>query len=54
MDIPPNTTESDLVTALQQDSVAISRDDVVGGTPQRRSKRQAAAVSSASMKSMFQ
>ena len=31
MDIPPNTMESDSLTTLQQDSIAISGDDVVGG-----------------------
>ena len=39
MDIPPNTMESDSETTLQQDRVAICGDDVVGGTPQRQSKR---------------
>ena len=37
MDITTNTMESDLVTTLQQDSVAISRDDAIVRTPQRRS-----------------
>ena len=54
MDIPPNTMESDSVTTLQQDRVAISGDDAIEGTPQRRSKRQVATVGSASMKSMLQ
>ena len=54
MDIPPNTMESDLVTTLLQDRVAISGDDAFGGTPRRRSKRQVATVATTSMKSMFQ
>ena len=39
MGIPPNTMESNSVTTLQHDSVAISRHDAVGGTPQRRFNR---------------
>ena len=54
MDIPPNTIESDSVTTLQQNRVAISGDDAAGRMPQRRSKRQAATIASASMKSMLQ
>ena len=54
MDIPPNTMESDSVTTLQQDRVAISGDDAIGWTPQRQSNRQVATVVSASIKSMLQ
>ena len=54
MDIPPNTMESDSVTTLQQDSVAIFGHDVVGGTPQRWSNQHVATFASASIKSMHQ
>ena len=54
MDIPPNTMESDLVTMLQQDKVAIFGDNAVGGMPQWQSNRWAATIASASIKSMLQ
>ena len=54
MGIPPNTMESDSATTLVQDSVAISADDGLGRTPQRRSNRQASQFASASIKSMYQ
>ena len=54
MDIPPNTMESDSATTLVKDSVAISADDGLGRTPQRRSNRQASQVVSASIKSLYQ
>ena len=37
MDIPPHAMEKDSVTTWQQDSIAISEDEAVMGTPQRRS-----------------
>ena len=53
-DIPPNTMKSDSATLLVQDSVAISADDGLGRTPQRRSNRQASQVVSATIKSLYQ
>ena len=54
MDIPPNTMESNSVTTLVQDSVAIFVDDGLGRTLQRWSNRQASQVKSANIKSMLQ
>ena len=54
MDIPPPTVESDSATTLVHDSVAISANDGLGRTPQRRFNRQASQVASALIKSMLQ
>ena len=53
MDVPPNTMESDFATTLVQDSSAISADDGLWRTPQRRSNRHASQLASANMKSMY-
>ena len=53
MDVPPNTMESDSATTLVQDSSAISADDGLCRTPQRRSNRHASQLVSANMKSMY-
>ena len=37
-DIPPHPMETDLVTTWQQDSIVVSEDDAVVGTPQRQSR----------------
>ena len=52
MGIPPNIKESDSVTMLVQDSGAVSMDDGLGRTPQRRSNRQASQVATANIESM--
>ena len=52
-DVPPNTMESDSATTLVQDSSAISADDGLWRTPQRRSNRHASQLASANMKSMY-
>ena len=43
LEIPPHPMETDSVTTWHQDSVVISRDEAVVGTPQRRSSRKAAS-----------
>ena len=53
MDVPPNTMESDSATTLVRDSSAISADDGLWRTPQRRSNRHASQLASANMKSMY-
>ena len=53
MDVPPNTMESDSATTLVQDSSAISADDGLWRTPQRRSNRHASQLASGNMKSMY-
>ena len=42
LDIPLHPMEIDSVTTWQQDSIVIFGDEVVVGTPQRRSSRKAA------------
>ena len=53
MDVSPNTMESDSATTLVQDSSAISADDGLWRTLQRRSNRHASQLASANMKSMY-
>ena len=53
MYIPTNTMESDLATTLVQDSSAISVDNGLGRTPQRRSNQHALQVATANKKSMY-
>ena len=53
MDVPPNTMESDSATTLVQDSCAISSDDGLWRTPQRRSNQHASQLASANIKSMY-
>ena len=53
MDIPPNSMESDSATTLIHDSSAISAEDGLGRTPQRRSNRQALQVATANINSMY-
>ena len=52
-DIPPHPMETDSVTTWQQDSIVVSRDEAVVGTPQRRSSRQAAHKANKTMKSQI-
>ena len=53
MDVPPNTMESDSATTLVQDNSAISADDGLWRTPQRRSNRHASQLVSGNMKLMY-
>ena len=53
MDVPPNTMESDSAMTLVQDSSAISVDDGLWRTLQRRSNQHASQLVSANTKSMY-
>ena len=51
LDIPLHPVEMDSLTTWQQDSIVISADEVVVGTPQRRSNRKTARNANEAMKS---
>ena len=53
LDIPPRPIAMDSMTTWQQDSIVVSRDEVVVGTLQRWSSRQAARDTNKAMKSQL-
>ena len=53
LQIPPHPMETDSMTTWHQDSIVISGDEAVVGTPQRRSSRKAARNANEAMKSLL-